>query len=344
MIFGFIQKKRHFRSIFLGLLILFLIFLIGVGGYILIEGYRPVDALFMTLITMSTVGFGEVHALSDLGKLFTSVLIIFSFGVFAYVVTTFTRYVIDGVFRNFYIDNKVKKRIAKLKDHVIVCGYGRNGRQATLELLEHNEKVIIVEQSLEIIEKLRDETEYLFIQGDATNDAVLEQAHITKARALITTLPIDSDNLFVVLTARQMSPSLKIISRASEDYSDKKLRRAGANNVIMPDKVGGQQMAKLIAQPDIVEFIDYILLQPSRAVSLEEVSCENIAEYFVDKSIRELDVRNASGANIVGLRTATGEYIINPSPDVILSSKDKLFAIGTPDQITRLKNILHRNL
>ncbi|MBU0764885.1 MAG: potassium channel protein [Bacteroidetes bacterium] len=326
------------------MILLLLILLLGIGGYMFLEKYTLVEAFYMTLITMSTVGFGEVHALSEAGKLFTSFLIIFSFGIFAYVVTTLVRYIIDGVFRNYYIDNKVKKRIARLKGHVIVCGYGRNGRQAIVELLEHSEQVIIVEKDEILVEKIREESDYLFIHGDATQDDVLELAHIDKAKALITTLPTDSDNLFVVLTARQMNPRIKIISRASEDHSDTKLKRAGANNVIMPDKVGGQRMAKLVAQPDIVEFLDYLLLQPSREVSLEEVSCENIADYFVDRSIRELDVRNASGANIVGLRSASGQYTINPSPDVVLSSKDMLFVIGTPQQVERLKNILYRNL
>ncbi len=310
----------------------------------LIEGYSFIDAFFMTLITMSTVGFSEVQPLSDIGKLFTSFLIIFSFGIFAYVVSTFTRYVIDGVFKNLYIDSKVKKRIAKLRNHVIVCGYGRNGCQALTGLIEHNEQVIIIESNAEIVENIREETDYLFIHGDATQDDILELAQIDKAKALITTLPIDSDNLFVVLTAKEKNPALKIISRASNDNSDIKLKRAGATNVIMPDKVGGQRMATLVVQPDIVEFVEFLLLQPSRDVSLEEVSCENIADYFVDRTIRELDVRNASGANIVGLRTESGEYVINPSPDVTLSSKDQLFVIGTPEQIKKLKNILHRNI
>ncbi|PLX13526.1 MAG: potassium channel protein [Marinilabiliales bacterium] len=340
----FINRTRLFRSMILGILFLALIVFIGILGYMLIEGYSFIDAFFMTLITMSTVGFSEVQPLSDIGKLFTSFLIIFSFGIFAYVVSTFTRYVIDGVFKNLYIDSKVKKRIAKLRNHVIVCGYGRNGCQALTGLIEHNEQVIIIESNAEIVENIREETDYLFIHGDATQDDILELAQIDKAKALITTLPIDSDNLFVVLTAKEKNPALKIISRASNDNSDIKLKRAGATNVIMPDKVGGQRMATLVVQPDIVEFVEFLLLQPSRDVSLEEVSCENIADYFVDRTIRELDVRNASGANIVGLRTESGEYVINPSPDVTLSSKDQLFVIGTPEQIKKLKNILHRNI
>lgn len=338
------RSGKHFRGMILGVMLLCVIVVIGLIGYMIIEDYKFIDALFMTLITMSTVGFSEVQPLSDVGKIFTSFMIVFSFGIFAYVVSSFTRSIIDGVFRNYYIDNKVKKRIAKLKDHIIVCGYGRNGKQATVELGNHNGQLIIIDSNESVVEKIREDTDLLYVQGDSTQEEILKIAQIEKAKALITTLPIDSDNLFVVLTAKELNPGLIIISRASDDHSVAKLKRAGATNVIMPDKVGGQQMAKLVTQPDIVEFLDFILLQSGNSVSLEEVSCKNIAEYFVDRSIRDLDVRNKSGANIVGLRTADGRYIINPSPDVILSSKDKLFAIGTPDQIEKLRNILYRNL
>ncbi|MBI4647525.1 MAG: potassium channel protein [Bacteroidia bacterium] len=338
------MKKRHFKGMSTGLLLLIIVIITGILGYILIEKYTFVEALYMTLITMATVGFGEVHPLSDAGRIFTSLLIIFSFGIFAYVITAFSRYVIDGAFRNYFIDNKVKKRISKLKGHVIVCGYGRNGNQAVVDLIEHKEQVIIIEKEESISERLREETDLLFIHGDATSDEVLGTAQIECAKALITTLPVDADNLFVVLTAHQMNPELKIISRASDESSDVKLKRAGANNVIMPDRIGGQRMAKLVAQPDIVEFLDYLMLMPTREVRLEEVSCENIADYFVERTIRELDIRNVSGANIVGLRTEAGQYIVNPSPDTKLSSNDKLFTIGTPEQIKKLKSILCRNL
>jgi len=234
----------------------------------------------------------------------------------------------------------MKKRISKCKDHIIVCGYGRVGKQACAELLEHNEKVIVIDNKLKIIEKLQEVPELMYIHGDATQDEILTEANIHDAKALIATFPNDADNLFVVLTARQMNPKLTIISRAYDSHSDQKLKRAGATNVIMPDKVGGQRMAKLVAQPDVVEFIEYILLQTNREVGLEELSCDQLASCFANKSIRELDVRNASGANIVGIRLETGEYIINPTPDIILTAKDKLFVLGNIEQIEKLRQIL----
>ncbi|MEA3446095.1 MAG: potassium channel family protein, partial [Bacteroidota bacterium] len=290
------------RTILFAFSLLAIIVIIGEIGYMFIEDFTFVEAFFMTIITISTVGFEEVHPLSQAGQVFTAFLIIFSFGIFAFVVTTITRYVVDGIFRNYYKDNKVKKRIAKLENHVIVCGYGRNGKQAAIELQEHNEQVVIIEENESVVQKIREESDFLYINGDSTQDEVLQFAMISKAKALITTLPNDADNLFVVLTAREMNPGLKIISRASNDNSDIKLKRAGATNIIMPDKIGGQRMATLVAQPDVVEFLEYIMLQGSNDVNLEEISCENLSYCFAGKSIMELDVRNESGANIIGLK------------------------------------------
>ena len=333
-------KKQRITSIIIAIILLFLILIIGIAGFMIIEGFPFIDAFFMTIITMSTVGFSEVRDLTDAGMVFTSFLIIFSFGIFAYVVTTFTRYIVDGIFRNYFKDNKVKKRIKKLSGHVIVCGYGRNGKQAIKGLVDHNQQTIIIENDEALIEKIREETDLLYIHGDSTQEEILVSAQVSNAKALITTLPNDADNLFVVLTAREMNPEMIIISRAYDEHSDIKLKRAGATNVIMPDKMGGQHMAKLVAQPDIVEFLDYIMLQKSSDVKLEEVSCENLAECYVNKSIRELDIRNASGANIVGLRREDGTYIINPEPDVLLTCTDKLFVLGIPGEIERLHNVM----
>lgn len=181
----------------------------------------------------------------------------------------------------------------------------------------------------------------LYILGDATQENVLQEARLEQAKAVVTTLPNDADNLFLVLTARQINPELKIISRASDDNSDIKLKRAGATNVIMSDKIGGQRMAKLVTQTDVVEFIEYIMLQKKQDVSLEEISCKNLASCFSGKSIRELDIRNVSGANVIGLKRPDNTYIINPDPEVELTDRDQLFILGTPDQISRLKKIIN---
>ena len=342
-----LQQKRFFRdprfnTILFAIILLILVVMTGLWGFIYLEDYTLSEAFFMTIITISTVGFQEVRPLSDSGHIFTAFLIIFSFGIFAYVATTFTKFIIDGIFRNYYKDKKVKKRIKKLENHIIICGYGRNGKQAAIELATYNADVIIIEEDEKVIEQIMEESDLLYIQGNATHDEILEAAMISKASALITTFPIDADNLFVVLTAKQLNSNLKIISRASDDHSDSKLKRAGADNVIMPDKVGGQRMAKLVQQPDIVEFIEHVMLQGIDDVNLVELTCDNLATCFEGKSIRELDIRNESGANVIGIKREDNSYMINPTPDILLGKKDKIFALGSSAQLSKLKILLER--
>ncbi len=334
------MKRDGFGSFIFPIALLLGVIVMGVVGFSIIEDFTLMESFFMTIITISTVGFQEVHPLSETGRLFTAFLIIFSLGIFGYVVTTITRFIVDGIFKNYYKDKKVKKRIDRLSNHVVLCGYGRNGKQAAIELAENDEAFVIIESDETLIDKVREETKLLYIHGDATHEDVLAESRIDKAKAMITTLPNDADNLFLVITARQLNPALSIISRASDDKSDVKLKRAGANNVIMSDKIGGQRMAKLVTQPDVVEFIEHIMLQRKRDVSLEEVSCKNLSSCFAGKSIRELDVRNVSGANIIGLKRKDKSYLINPEPNVMLSTSDQLFVLGTVEQINKLKEII----
>ena len=329
------------RSAITGVLLLILVVLSGTVGYMIIEGYSVINSLYMTVITMTTVGFREVSVLSNPGKIFTMFLILGSFGIFGYVVTMVTRFVVDGVFTHFYKDNKVKKKIDRLKDHIIVCGFGRNGKQASLSLHDHDETFLIIEKDPEVIAFLREHTEFLYIEGDSTREDILEQANIENAKALITTLPVDADNLFVVLTARQMSPDLVIISRASDDNSDIKLKRAGATNIIMPDKIGGARMARLVVDPDVVEFLEYVMMEPLRSkVKIEEISCETLAKCFANKSIRELDVANKTGANIIGMKNGKKDYLVNPPADTMLTSEDQIFVLGTRAEISALRELI----
>lgn len=334
------MKRTGFGFIIFPFALLVFIIMVGVIGFSIIEDFTLFESFFMTIITISTVGFQEVHPLSEAGRLFTAFLIISSLGIFGYVVTTVTRFIVDGIFRNYYKDNKVKKRINKLSNHVILCGYGRNGKQVATELSENGDVFVIIENDEALVEKIREETKLLYIHGDATQEDVLYEARIDKAKAIIITLPDDADNLLLVMTVRQENPGLVIISRASNDKSDIKLKRAGANNVIMSDKIGGQRMAKLVTQPDVVEFVEHIMLQRKHDMSLDEISCNNLSSCFAEKSIRELDVRNVSGANIIGLKRSDKSYLINPDPNVKLTTKDQLFVLGTVEQIKKLKEII----
>jgi len=323
--------------------LLFVTIAIGSAGYMFFEDYRFIDAVYMTVITMATVGFKEVVPLTDAGKIFTIFLIIFSLGIFGYVITQVTRIIFEGVLHQSYKAYQLRKKIVKLEDHVIVCGFGRNGYQACVELAQHGEQFVVVEKRDHVISRILEDPELLYVQGDASSEEVLDAAQIRNARALITALPNDADNMFVVLTASEMNPSLKIISRASDFRSDSKLRRAGATNVIMPDRIGGQRMAKLVTQPDVVEFIEYILLQRSKDVQLIEICCNKLSAANYKKTIRDLRLRERSGANLVGIKTGEGAYIFNPSPDIEITPADKLFVLGSPEQIIQFETILSNN-
>lgn len=305
----------------------------------IIEGYDFLDAFYMTIITVATVGFQEVHPLSPAGRLFTAFLIIISFGTFAYAVSSITKYISDGEFKDYFKNKKVSSAIEKLDQHVIICGFGRNGKQAAHVLKKHNTRFVVIEQKKDIVAAINHQYADLVLEGDATLDDVLIRAGVLKAKALITTLPIDADNLFIVLSARTLNPKLTIISRASEDNSDKKLKLAGANNIIMPDKLGGAHMASLVMKPDVMEFVDYITGQGGDNIRLEEITFANLPLKFQNKSISELEVRNKSGANIIGFKTGNGEYVINPSADTKIIPDAKLFVLGTSEQIIKLKDL-----
>ena len=326
----------EFRKLYYALLILVLISVVGMLGFVLIEDYTFGEAFYFTIITISTVGFQEIRPLSDSGRYFTAFLIVTSFGTFAYALSAISAYLLDGQFRKHLGELKKIKKIKKLENHIIVCGFGRNGRQILHELGVNNQEFILIERDDEILEELKAEGNTNYLEGDATNDKVLINAGIKKARALITTLPEDADNVFVVLTAREMNPDLLIISRASQDSTDKKLRMAGADNVVMPDKVGGSHMASLVLKPDVVEFFNHLSGQDNN-ISLEEISYESLPKEFKDKSIQDLHIRKRSGANIVGLKTIEGEYLLNPTPDTIITEGTKLFVLGMKNQIEDLK-------
>ncbi|MFO0321380.1 MAG: potassium channel family protein [Bacteroidota bacterium] len=331
---------KSYNRFLIPLSILLSLWLVGTIGYVLIEKYNWLDAFYMTIITVTTVGYGEVKPLSVQGKFFTLFLIITSFGTFAYAVSTITKFVFDGKFNEFYKNRKLNSTISKLQGHIIICGYGRNGRQAAQVFKKHNQRYVVIEKDQKLTATFNHKHSDLVVSGDGTQDDVLLKAGIMNAKALITTLPVDADNVFIVLTARNLNKKLTIISRASEDNSDTKLKIAGADNVIMPDKVGGAHMASLVMKPDVMEFIDNITAEGGNNISLEEISFENIPEELRQKTLKDLEIKFKSGANVIGFKTELGEYIINPSADTTIIAGTKLFVLGTSEQIMSLKKLL----
>lgn len=319
----------------------FLVVIIGVIGFETIEGYDLVESIYMTMITISTVGFGEVKELSDIGRIFTSLLILLSIGTYAYVISVFTRFAIQSEFYKKMKERKFVKEISKLEGHVIICGYGRNGRQAAETLKRHGKQFVIIDSNEDIVSELQASGEFLAITGDVTDDEILDESNVKKAASLIAALPNDANNLFLVLSARQLNPHMKIISRATSDKTVNKLYVAGADNVIMPDKVGGTHMATLVVSPDLVEFIDNITVGNEKGITLEELSYQDIPEELKGKTIKELQLRENSGCTIIGLKTPDGSYTINPSADTKIAEDCKFFVLGNPEQIQALNKLLN---
>jgi len=334
--------RRIFQSkIFVALFLLFVVFMGGVFGYKIISGYSWIDALYMTVITITTVGYGEVRPLTPFEKLFTSAFILSSIFIVGYAISVITEYLLSKNNIGNLREKKVQKIIESMSNHVVICGYGRNGKQAVHKLMAYNKDFLIVEKDEEIVERFSDER-ILFVQGNASEDEVLLQAGIERASTLIVTLPSDADNLFIVLSARQMNKDLVIISRASEETSYKKLKLAGANNVIMPDKIGGEHMASLVVVPDLVEFLDNLSVSGENdSMNVEQIPFEKVCPDGKEQAISELDLRRKTGCSIIGYKTETGEYIVNPEPSLVVKRNSMLILIGRPNQIENLKRLYH---
>ena len=331
---------KLFRSkIYLALTLILGILLIGVLGYRYISDYGWLDALYMTIITVTTVGFMEVRPLDAESKIFTVFLIVTSVFSFAYAISVITEYILSRNSLQILKHKKVKSQINSFNGHTIVCGYGRNGMQASVRLKTYNRPFVVIERDKDIIEK--HEKEVLFVEGDANDDNVLIQAGVERATNLIATLPDDAENLFVVLSARQLNKDLFIISRASLVTSQKKLELAGANKVIMPDKIGGDHMASLVVIPDLITFMDKLSVEGEHTTNLEEVPIEDFADQVEANSLRDLDLRRRTGCTIIGYIAPDGQYIINPEADMPLQPKSKVIVLGRPEQIRKLNEMFH---
>jgi voltage-gated potassium channel len=321
-------------------IILLVVFIITVGttGYMWLSGYSFVDAIYMTVITVTTVGFGEVKPFTPEEKIFTIFLILTSITIFGYAVSAFSEYLVSGKLFDHFKHKRVEKQINKLEGHTIVCGYGRNGKQAISKLKSYGTKYVVIEKSKILIEKL-DLEGVLNVEGDSTVDEFLLKAGIKKAKNLITALPSDADNLFVVLSARQLNKDCKIISRASKESSYSKLKIAGADNVIMPDKLGGDHMASLVVTPDVIEFVDRLTIEGETTANLEEIDVDELPKKYLGKTILDLDLRKKTGCTVIGLRNPDKDYIINPEADSILIAGSHLIVLGRPEQIIKLRQL-----
>ena len=330
------MDSRSKLVISIGLLLV--VIAVGVTGYMFISGDSFIDSLYMTIITMTTVGFGEIHPLNYNEKLFTIFLILISIVVYGYTVTALTEYLANGKILERLKHKKVQQKIQNLKNHTVVCGYGRNGKQAVAKLIQFNQPCIVIEKRANEVAELEKDN-ILYIEGDATNDEDLAKLGLERAKSLITALPSDADNLFVVLSARQFNKDFTIISRASSESSYGKLKFAGATNVIMPDKLGGEHMASLVVTPDLIEFVNRLTVIGDVEANLEEVSVNELPSKYILKTILDLDLRKKTGCNVIGFKTQEKEYIINPDSNTKLEKDTFLIVLGNKEQILKLREL-----
>ncbi len=322
--------KVIWRELLRYMFLFFILMLSGTAGYMILQHYTFLDALYMTIITLASVGYSETKPLDDNGRIFTILLILANLAILTFVITKVSRFLFDGEFRKLFKQLSMQKKIDLLRNHVIVCGCGQNGLEAIKELkkthipfvaIDKNEKSPIAEFEYHLFD-------------DATKDEVLLKAGIQHAKHILITTPSDADNMFVVLTAKELNPDITIISRAMKDSSVKKLKAAGADNVIMPDKLGGVHMANLVLFPDVKEFIDVMSTYQNNGCAISELIP------LKSQSLQTINSWYVCGATILGIKQKSGEYIINPAPDYSIQLSDRIIAIGSKTQIEDLKKII----
>jgi voltage-gated potassium channel len=318
------------------------ILVFGTVGYMFLEDFTFLEALYQTVITVSTVGFGEVHSFDGIGKLFTIMLIVLSIGTFAFGFTYIAQLVLDGSLQSHFKFVRLKEKINKLDGHIIICGYGRNGKQAAAKIMAYDEPFVVIDSDIEHLEEgVRANPNLLYLQGDATQDEVLKAAGVERAKALISALHDDADNLFVVVSARQLNRNMRIVSRANQESTERKLLAAGANYTVSPNLVGGAHLAQNLMKPDIVEFLDLIDVGGLSAQNIEEILVSDLPDSSEANMLKDLDIRRRTGCNIIGFKDVHGEYVINPDPEHQLKSNSKLFVLGNEEQINKLRALIH---
>jgi voltage-gated potassium channel len=321
------------------ILLIILINIIGISGFMLIDHFSFLDAFYMTVITITTIGYMEVRPLSHDGKIFNIFFIITSFAAYTYALASLTRYVVSGELYTYFKNRKLMQALNKMSNHVILCGFGRNGQQAANTLKTHKVPFVAIDfREHNIDDYLRNNPDLVYIKGDATQDDLLIKAGIDRARGLICALPTDADNVFIVLSARSLNPAIKIVSRASQVASVLKLKKAGADNVIMPDKIGGNHMATLVTKPDVIEFIDFLSGEQGESINIESVAYDRLPPEIRDQPLHVVMDWKKTGVNCIGIKDVLGTFIINPPQDTVISKGMKVIVLGDKNQIHLLKH------
>ncbi len=317
----------------IGLAAVAAVIMVGTVGYMVL-GLSPLDALYQTVTTVSTVGFRELGEADDAFQVFTIVLILVGAGTVLYTLTVLLETLIEGRLTDQLRRRRVARDIARLQGHVVICGYGRLGRTIAGHLAKSGRDLVVVDRD----EHRLTATDHLFVIGDATDDAVLASAGLDKASTLIAALDTDTDNLYLTLTARSANPRLFIIARAKLENAEPKLRQAGADRVVNPQLIGGSRIAAMTLQPNVLEFVDVVLHDGSLEFRLEELTVAPDST-LAGHTLASARLREKTGAMVLALRREGGEFVTNPRPETVVEPGHVLIAIGTDDQLLALSTM-----
>lgn len=329
------RKKIVKRQLAHSLLLIAGLIFFGTIGYVMVEGWSAFDSLYMTIITITTVGYGEVHPLSNSGRVFTLVLIVGGVGTILYALNNAARILVEGELQDMVGRRKVEKKIKGLKDHYIVCGYGRMGKVICKELYEEGSQFVVIEKEQASTDS---EDNILFIRGDATRDEVLREAEIERATGLISVLPTDAENLYVVLSARVLNPELSIVARAGEEGSEQKLLRAGADRVVSPYHIGGLRIAHSVLKPAVVDFIEFATRSGNIDLRMEEIYVRE-GSRITGMTLDECGIGRELGIIIVAIKKSGGEMRFNPTFKTTIKAGDILIALGERAKLKVLEDM-----
>jgi voltage-gated potassium channel len=314
------------------------IILVGGMGYRLIEGWSWVDAIYMSIITVTTVGFGEVYPLSPVGRLFTTMLIVLGVAGITYAFSALTNYVIAGELGGILERRRMARRVNLIREHYIVCGFGRVGHQVCIELKREGQPLVVVDDNPPSVERAESQG-YPVVVGDAGDDQILQEAGIDRAVGLVAAVDSDATNLMVVLSARALNPDLYIVARASLQDTEAKMVRAGADRVISPYSLGGRRLALMLIRPDVVDFLDVVMHDETLELLLEDLTVGEGCT--LDQcSVGDARIRKVTGANILGLKRKEGGIVISPEASTVIQHGDVLIALGTRGQLETLASLV----
>jgi voltage-gated potassium channel len=325
------------KKMILSLVLLISVVAFGTCGYIFIEEWNFWDSFYMTVITLTTVGYREVHDLSRAGQIFTVILLIGGVGTVLYALSSGAKVLIEGELQEVFGRKRVEKKLKDLKDHYIICGFGRMGKIIAKELNHAQLKFVVIEKNEFTIDP--DDKEKMFvIQGDATRDDLLKKVGIEKAKCLISVLPTDAENLYVVLSARGLNPDLLIVARAGEEGSEQKLLRAGADRVVSPYHIGGLRMAHSVLKPAVVDFIEFATKSGNIDLQIEEITIKE-GSRLVDLTLDECGIGRDLGIIIVAIKQQSGEMKFNPNFRSKIQTGDTLIAVGETSKLSILEKM-----